>query len=357
MLNQLSRRDFLARSAGAALGAGLLAGLPRGAFAARTGQAADFFEWTEISRGVFVALNRTGGNLELAGGNSTLFVDDAGSLIVDVKQALLGNTLKRELTGRTPKLGWIVNTHHHFDHAGGNPCFGGTIPFTMHANCEKRLLESGASNVTGLDKRIEALRASGLPGAEAAATDAGELLTSLPTLPQDAWAPKGRTTSITAQTSLKAAGRTLTLHSFGPGHTDNDIVVHDADANIVLGGDVLFNGLHVFFDVAGGAKSAGWLHSLAEIKKLCNAKTIVVPGHGSVGDVTMIDRLAEYFEKTIAAVKQAIKDGKPREEVAKMILPEYKDFALGVAQPYLWGGIYDELVPPTTDSAQKKGAK
>lgn len=346
MMIQWSRRDFLARSAGAALAAGVLGALPRRAFASRAVRAdTEFFEWKEISKGVLVALNRTGDNLDLAGGNSTLFVHDSGSLLVDAKQAAEGNTLKRELGPRTKQLARIINTHHHFDHSGGNVCFGEPVLFTMHQHCAKRLAESGQANLAGLDKKIEAIKASGLPGAEGAAADAKQLVDGVAKVPADAFAPKGRTRTIGTSAPLKAAGRSLTLHHFGPGHTDNDVVVHDADANIVVAGDVVFNRFTPYFDVAGGANSTGWLHSLRELRKLCNDKTIVVPGHGAVGDHVMVDELIEYFEKTVDAVNAAIKAGKPREEVAKMSLPEYQGYPLAAALPYLWGGIYDEFSP------------
>ncbi|MBI1189622.1 MAG: hypothetical protein GC200_02940 [Tepidisphaera sp.] len=343
-----SRRGFLARSAGAAVAFGLAGGLTRRAWAGRRADTT-FFEWKEISKGVHVALNRTGDNLSLAGGNSTLYADPAGALLIDAKQAIFGNTLKREAAAYSPKIARLVNTHHHFDHSGGNPCFDAT-PLTMHANCQKRLLESGQSNVAQMDTKIAALKAADLPGAQDAAADATKLFENLANIHADAWAPKDRTTTTGETSTLKIAGRTLTLHHFGPGHTDNDVIIHDADANIVIGGDVIFNGLHPYFDVAGGANSTSWLHSLAEIRKLCNDKTIVVPGHGPVGDVAMIDRLTEYFNKTVAAVKDAIKAGKPRDEVAKMSLPEYKDYILAAALPYLWGGIYDEYASTKKDA-------
>lgn len=343
----ISRRGFLARSAGAAVAFGLAGGLTRRAWA-RGRADTTFFEWREISKGVHVALNRTGDNLALAGGNSTLYADEAGALLIDAKQAVFGNTIKREAGAYPGKITRVVNTHHHFDHVGGNPCFEAT-PFTMHANCQKRLVDGGQANITGLDKRIEALRATGLPGAEAAANDADALLKNLAKIPTDGWAPKDRTTAIQGAATLKVGDRTLMLHHFGPGHTDNDIVIHDADANIVLCGDVLFNGLHVYFDVAGGANSTSWLRSLDEIKKLCNEKTIVVPGHGDITDIAAIDRQTEYFHKTVDAVKAAIKAGKTRDEVAKMSLPEYKDLLLAAALPYLWGGIYDEYAQPKKD--------
>lgn len=343
MTTHLTRRDFLSRSAGTALAASVLGAMPRRAFASRADTT--FFEWKEISTGVYVALNRTGDNLDLAGGNSTLFAHESGALLVDAKQAAEGNTLKRELGAYAKKIARVVSTHHHFDHAGGNVCFADPIPFTMHQNCARRLAESGRSYVTGLDGKVEAIRASGVPGAEAAAADAKELLNGLASIPADAFAPKGRTRTIGGSSPLKVAGRNFTLHHFGPGHTDNDVVVHDTEANIVLTGDVVFNKFTPYFDVAGGANSAGWLRSLGEIKKLCNEKTIVIPGHGAVGGVVMVDQLIEYFEKTVAAVKDAIKAGKPREEVAKMSLPEYQGYPLAVALPYLWGGVFDEYAP------------
>ena len=76
---------------------------------------------------------------------------------------------------------------------------------------------------------------------------------------------------------------------------------------------------------------------------LCNPKTVVVPGHGEVGDVEAAKRQIKYFEDVQAAVAKAIKDNKKREEVVQMSLPQYSEYGLKQAQPLVLGGAFDEM--------------
>ncbi len=139
--------------------------------------------------------------------------------------------------------------------------------------------------------------------------------------------------------------RVLQLKHFGTGHTDNDLVVHLARENVVIAGDLIFNGLNPYFDVSAKANSAGWINSLREVEKLCDSRTVVIPGHGPVGDIACVKAQIDYFERVREAVAKAIKEGRTREDVSTMSLPGRESFALKPALPYLWGGVFDELSP------------
>jgi len=305
------------------------------------GRAAEsFHEWREISRGVWAVLGRTGDNMQLVGGNSVLVTSSDGGVLIDTKQAVTAPALRREVAERAPKLSRVVNTHHHFDHAGGNAAFSGGATVVTHAACAGRLKSARESFLAQFEEKATALAQSGVEGASQAATDARAWFADLAKVPANAFEPNE---THTADFKVEVAGRVLHVKHFGPGHTDNDLVVHLAAENVVVTGDLVFHGFHPYFDTSGGATSAGWIESLRAIQKLCDSKTVVVPGHGAVSDRGAVSRQIEYFEKVRAAVGNAIKDGKTRDEVAKMTLPGYDAYLLKPVQPYLWGGIFDEM--------------
>jgi len=354
----LTRRQFVRRSANVALGAGLLPVLARAASAAPIAPARahgdHFFDWRELAPGMHAALNRTGDDMTLVGGNAVLAAGEGGALLIDTKQCVLGPALRREAQGLSPAIAQVINTHHHFDHAGGNPSFGPEIPITMHGKCWERLQNAGQANLAQFDAKIKALAESKLPECDAAAADAEKFKARIPSLPANAWADEKRVGRLSANAMMDVAGQKVEILHVGAGHTDNDLFIFFRKHNILVTGDLVFSGLNVYFDQQGGANSAGWLRSLRAMEKLCTDKTIVVPGHGDVGTVAAIRAQIEYFEKHIAAVEKAIAAKKSRDEVAAMTLPEFKDRPLAFALPMLMGGLYDERVPKAAPQAPER---
>jgi cyclase len=304
-----------------------------------------FFEWKEVAKGLLAAVDRTGDNLSVVGGNAVLLPGKGGALLVDTKQSFLGNTLLREALLKTDKIAQCVNTHHHFDHAGGNHALTrAKVPITSHAKAWERLKGSMETQVMDLEARIKALEGCGVPGAAQAAADARAFQQSLASVTPTAWEPIGK---ISTDGRMDVAGRKVDLRWFGGGHTDNDLVVHFPDLNAVATGDLVFHGLHPYYDASADANTQRWERSLVRSAELCNGTTVVVPGHGPVGGVALIRAQIEYFKRMRDFVAAAMKESRPREEVVKLEPPEpYRGLGLRVAFPYLLGGLFDELSPP-----------
>jgi glyoxylase-like metal-dependent hydrolase (beta-lactamase superfamily II) len=349
----LSRREFV-RLTSAAVAGGWTLGLTRRARAARVAAEA-FYEWKEIAPGILVALNRTGDTMSIVGGNSTLVTGGKGALLVDTKQAVLGPSLVREALARTDKIAQCINTHHHFDHAGGNHALTARrVPITSHGKAWIRLQDSMNSQVAQIDDKIKALEECGVAGAKEAAEDARRFREHLADLKPAAWEPVGR---LSGDARMDVAARRVDIRWFGGGHTDNDLVIHLPAENVVLTGDLVFHGLHPYYDASADANTARWVKSLEAIETLCNDKTVVVPGHGPVSDVSCVRAQAEYFKRMRGVVEDAVKAGRTREEIVKMDPPEaYRAFGLRVALGYLLGGLFDEL-HPKAEPAKEPPAK
>jgi glyoxylase-like metal-dependent hydrolase (beta-lactamase superfamily II) len=341
----LSRRQFLGSSAAAL---GLAAGglvLPRRAYGSWLRPRADteFYKWSELAPGFLVAFNQTG-DFNLVGGNSTLIVKKGAGVCIDTKQTVLGPSLLREAQAHTDAVVAALNTHHHFDHTGGNATFShGGAKLFAHPKCRERVAAQTAMYTAGLDQRIKALDNCEVPGAKQAAQDARALITHLSDLKADDFTPQGALTDGAKLDAAQSAGHKIEVHHVGPGHTDNDVFFFFPEENVLVAGDLIFNKLHAYFDQGGGASVSGWIKSLQRVVTLCNQKTVVIPGHGEADGIDAAKRQIKYFEDVQAAVAKAIKDGKKREEVVEMTLPQYADYGLKQALPLVLGGAYDEL--------------
>ncbi|MCC6660317.1 MAG: MBL fold metallo-hydrolase [Phycisphaerales bacterium] len=333
----VSRRDFVRAAAGTVLIAPGLAAAwqPEGAAGGKGGEGT-WFAWRGVAPGAHVAIGE--------GGNSTLLIAGGHALLVDTKYAPFGATLRREAgaLGAAPTL--VVNTHHHADHTAGNSAFTGDLPVIAHENAAPRILAQ-------TDRYRQMLRAgvaavSGATGKPPAAIDrvtreARARADAEPGLTPQSWAP---TKTVGAEDALDVGGVKVAVHHFGPGHTDNDLVLHVPSLNLLIAGDLLFSGLHPFMDPPGGATSRGWIESLTKAIALCDDKTVVVPGHGEVSDVAGLRGQIGYFENTRAAVAEAIAAGRTREQAQAIDLPEYAAYGLrDLAQKRALGAIYDEI--------------
>jgi glyoxylase-like metal-dependent hydrolase (beta-lactamase superfamily II) len=314
-------------------------GTKKAAAGGTSGGPETFNRWVEVRPGFHVAIGTTGENFALLGGNSTLIATKDASALIDTKQAVVAPALRREALTKTAAIVQVFNTHHHFDHAGGNALFSRDAALSAHPKACERIAGMRASFTAQLKQQIKALEEAEVAGAKQAAEDAKAFEKSIAELKEDAWTPK----PIKTEDVKNVAGKKVEVHHVGPGHTDNDVFYFFPDDNVLIAGDLVFNNLHAYYDKDGGASSAGWMKSLERIVHLCDSKTVVVPGHGDIGDLETVKKQMKYFEDVRALVEKALKDGKPREEVEKMALPAYAAYRLDVARGLVLGGIYDEL--------------
>lgn len=277
------------------------------------------------------------------GGNVMVMRAGAETLVVDCKVAPFGAVLRQDVStlGADPSKTLVVNTHHHADHTGGNHAFGGVEAILAHEKAAPRIADQldqyvgAAAGALGNVKELApARRALALPGverfvAEAENLDAGD------------FAP---TKVITKdETRIGVGGVALELFHFGPGHTDNDLVLRLPDLNIVHTGDLVFNQMNPYFDLPSGASGLGWIESCARVIELCDEQTVVVPGHGPITDVGGIRTQRRYFERLFERVRTEIDKGTPKDDITQMSWA----FTEGLEYPRLGvkaiGSAYDEL--------------
>ncbi len=219
-------------------------------------------------------------NLDLikgAGGNVAVLRGPDGLLVVDSQIPARGKEVLETATriGGKP-VSTLINTHWHFDHAGGNEFFGragATIVAT--ANTRKRL---------STDQYTEAFKMT---------TKASPPI-ALP--------------SFTAnEADFHVGDETVHLVAFPPAHTDGDLIVHFTAHDVIQTGDLFSNGFYPNLD----ASSRGWIGGMYaaadNILKLAGPNTKIIPGHGPIGTpsdlaaframlVTLYDRLAPLLD-------------------------------------------------------------
>ena len=344
----MTRREWLMRAGAAGVGAGLGMGLwggERGLVAARAGlvtagegrrgrQPASTgrvpaLEWKEVRRGLWVALGD--------GGNTLVGVGADESFLVDTKNAGTGWQLRREAEAKGRAVQWLINTHHHADHTGGNAAFMG-MPRVAHEAARERVkaqLQRYIDGAKGVLKEADEGRR------ENAAAIKQEIVAWLDGGPKaEEFEPL---TTIRGNATMAMGGYEVELKHFGAGHTDNDVVVVLAKEGVVHTGDLVFNKVWPYVDRAGGFTSAGWLESLKKIVEVAGAGAVVVPGHGAVGDVEIVKAQMRMFERLRDAAAEAVKQGEEKAAFQKREWKEYADYAAADwIKPITLGGLWEE---------------
>lgn len=258
----------------------LAAGLAVFAYAAQAQQtnfAAVTIKTTDLGHNTYM--------LQGVGGNITVAVGGDGVIMVDSEFAPLHDKIKAAIAAVTSEpIRYVVDTHYHGDHTGGNAAFaadGATI--VAQVNVKKRLA-AGAVPYSPTAKP---------PGASGG---------MLPT--------KTYTTSLV----LKVKGRTALLRHAPHAHTDGDTYVWFADANVLSTGDTVSFGQYPHSDVANGGNIKGMIAAVTKYLSFVNDQTKIVPGHGPLGTKAM---LSDYRTMLIAArdrVAKLIKAGKSEQD-------------------------------------------
>src|ERR1700722_6329780 len=232
------------------------------------------------------SLRRNVSVLEGVGGNILVLPGPDGKVLIDAGLAPSQGTIKRALARISAHpLKHLINTHWHFDHTGGNPWVGAEgATVVAHENTRKRMAKP--TRVEDWDFTF--------PPAEKAA---------LPTV------------LVSQQRVMNLNAATIRLEHYAPAHTDTDLSVLFEEADIFHTGDIWWNGNYPFLDYSTGGSVDGTIRAAQATLTKVGANTIIVPGHGPVGDRSQLSEfvavLTEIREK-IAALK---KRGLPVAEV------------------------------------------
>jgi cyclase len=202
---------------------------------------------TALNRGVYM--------LQGAGGNIGLSIGDDAAFVVDDQFAPLTPKILAAIAAVTNKpVRFVVNTHWHFDHTGGNENLGkvGAV-IIAHENVRKRM--STEQFIQALNRREPAAAKGALP-----------------------------IVTFTEGVTFHINGDSLIATKVPPAHTDGDAVVHFAKANVVHMGDVFHNAGLPFVDRSSGGSINGVIATADMVLGIANADTKIIPGHGPLAD-------------------------------------------------------------------------
>lgn len=203
-----------------------------------------------------------------SGGNIAVLPGKDGKLLVDSGFSTSRAQISEALNGiSADPLKHLIDTHWHFDHTDGNEWMHGAgATIIAHENTKKRL--STPQVIAAFNASFPPATAGAIPSKVFATTD-----------------------------TVHTNGETIEMAHYAPAHTDTDISVHFVEADVLHVGDTWFNGFYPFIDYSSGGNIDGMIKASASSLEKATAKTIIIPGHGPVGDKA---QLAEFREMLIA---------------------------------------------------------
>ncbi len=235
--------------------------------------------------------------LEGSGGNIAVSTGPDGVLMVDDQFA----PLAAKITAAIEKLDqgpirFVLNTHWHGDHTGGNGQFGKKASIVAHDNVRKRL--------------------SAQPG------------TAREALPVVTFANGA---------SVHFNGEEIRLTHLGPAHTDGDVMIHFTQSGVFHLGDQFVNARFPFIDQGSGGSVTGLVQNIDAILAKIPDNARIIPGHGALASRADLVAYRDMLHETIDLVKKARAEGKSLADVKATGLPaKYKDWGAGFITQSRW---------------------
>ena len=248
-----------------------------------------------------------------AGGNIGVSAGDDGILIIDDQFAPLADKIRAAIAGISAgDLEFVVNTHFHGDHTGGNVVFGEEALIVAHTNVRKRLAEGAGARGQSVD-----------PAPKVA----------LPVVTYD------------IGVSIHFNDEQLMIGHLAGGHTDGDSFVYFMDSNVIHLGDQFFAGRFPFVDVASGGNAVGLRDSIGIVLDRLPEDAKVIPGHGSLSTVDDLKTYHRMLTESVATVKAAKDAGKSVEEIqAAGLSDEWNGWGSGfINESVFIGFIFESL--------------
>lgn len=227
-----------------------------------------------------------------AGGNVAASVGTDGILVVDSllngKTEQLMESLAKLSDTKTPPR-YLLNTHWHGDHTGGNAALSGETPVIAHDNVRKRMMK-----------------------------DQKNYFGASPASPQAAWP----VLTFNDQMTLYFNDEVVKLKHYPTGHTDGDSMIYFVKANVLHMGDEYFKGIYPFVDLTTGGSVVGLARNIAKVLNEMPKDVLIIPGHGTLSNLTELKAYHQMLETSIKVVKQGIKQGLSLADIQKKGLGE-----------------------------------
>lgn len=210
-----------------------------------------------------------------AGGNVGFSAGDDGVVIIDDQFAPLAPRIREAIQKVSAKpIRFVLNTHLHGDHTGGNPYFSELAPIAAHENVRRRLL-------TQIDDPKRGVTAKTLP-----MLTYGEGI------------------------SIHMNGEEVRVMHFPSGHTDGDSMVYFTRSNVLHMGDDFFNGRFPFIDLSSGGSVDGAISAVEKVLGMMPADVKIIPGHGALATTADLRTYLQMLRDTSRIVRAGVAEGK-----------------------------------------------
>lgn len=248
--------------------------------------------------------------LQGRGGNVVASVGRDGVLLVDDDYAELSGAYQQALdalAGSGTTARFVLNTHWHSDHSGGNPYWGGKgAVIVAHHNVRQRM--GARQEVGALDMVVGPSPREALP-----------------------------VVTYGSAMALHVNGTDIELQHYPGGHTDGDSVVFFVQQNAVHTGDLFFKDRFPFVDVSTGGNAVTYMHNVAQLLERIDDDTLVIPGHGPASKKVDLERFHLMLERTIGIVRGELDRGRSVEQVIEQGLGrEWQSWGRGFIDEANW---------------------
>ncbi len=239
-------------------------------------------ESTKLTDQIYMLTNGMAGNLGV-------FIGQDGTFLIDDQFAPVTENIIAEimvLGGDIPRF--VLNTHYHGDHTGGNENLGkaGTL-IVSHDNVRDRL--QGGSFIREFNILMPPAAPEGLP---------------IVTFSEDI--------------TFHLNGDTVQAIHVPHSHTDGDAIIHFIGANVIHAGDIIFNGFYPFIDVRHGGTIKGMIEGTKLILSLADDNTKIIPGHGPLTNRAELNDYLQMLETAYERLRKLKADGKTAQEAIEM---------------------------------------
>lgn len=233
---------------------------------------------SQVRSNIYCLVSPTGGNVVVSTGEDGVFViDDQLTERSEAIDVAIKDVANKEIQ-------FILNTHYHFDHTGGNEFFGGKgSVIVAHDNVRKRL--SARQFITYFKKEMQPYPRAALP----VVTFADDI-------------------------TFHYNDDEIRVFHISAAHTDGDAAAFFANENVIVTGDTVFNGMYPFIDVEHGGSSRGMIKAAEIFLNISNDDTIIVPGHGGPMNKAELQAYRDALATITDRVEAAVKAGKTLEQ-------------------------------------------
>jgi len=236
------------------------------------------FQTFQLSDTIYMLRGR-GGNIGISTGEDGLYIID------DQVRPVTGQLLEAIRKVSNKPIRFVINTHYHADHTGGNEAIGKTGALIIaHDNIHKRMIS----------KQVSVFMNNTTPPYPRAA---------LPVV------------TFNDRMSLHFNGDTATAYHIGHGPTDGDSIIHFPASNVIHMGDMYFNGLYPYVDLDAGGSVQGMVQAADLALSLSDDSTRIIPGHGPLAMADELRTYRDYLIEASANVQTLIDEGKDLQQI------------------------------------------